>query len=129
MGQVRTQRLTMKKAAHAAQVTRFEEIPNVGPRTAEDFLRLGISTPKQLRRRDPYALYVELSKLTGALQDPCVIDVFISATRFMQGEPARPWWSYTAERKATVSRQPELLGAIRPRGRQRPSGASGKREF
>ncbi|HPT57671.1 MAG TPA: helix-hairpin-helix domain-containing protein, partial [Casimicrobium sp.] len=27
------------------------------------------------------------------------IDVFISVTRFMNGEAARPWWNYTAERK------------------------------
>ena len=34
--------------------------------------------------------------------DPCVLDVFMSITRFMDGDPPRPWWDYTAERKALL---------------------------
>ena len=36
---------------------------------------------------------------THTRQDPCVLDTFISAVRFIEEAPARPWWSYTAERK------------------------------
>jgi hypothetical protein len=32
-----------------------------------------------------------------------VLDVFIAAVRFMDGEPAQPWWAYTAERKAALA--------------------------
>jgi hypothetical protein len=32
-----------------------------------------------------------------------VLDVFISAVRFMEGAPARPWWRYTAERKRALA--------------------------
>jgi hypothetical protein len=32
-----------------------------------------------------------------------VIDVFIAAVRFMAGEPAKPWWKYTPERKRTLA--------------------------
>jgi hypothetical protein len=95
----------MTKAASARDVRVFEEIPNVGPRTAADFRRLGIKRPEELRKRDPYKMYAALCRLMGCAQDPCVIDVFISATRFMRGEPARPWWAYTKERKACLAKR------------------------
>jgi len=41
--------------------------------------------------------------LTATRDDPCVIDTFISAVRFMEGAPALPWWHYTEERKKTLS--------------------------
>ncbi len=99
----------MKKAARPQDAHVFEQIPNVGPRMAEDLRRLGLVDPQELRGRNPYALYVDLCRTTGTTLDPCVIDVFISATRFMSGEPARPWWTYTEERKAAVRRQPRLV--------------------
>lgn len=44
-------------------------------------------------------MYEALCKATGARHDPCVIDVFMSAVRYMEGAEPLPWWSYTAERK------------------------------
>jgi hypothetical protein len=79
--------------------TRLEEIPNVGPSLAEDLRLVGVSHPRDLIGRDPYQMYEELCCKTGERHDPCVIDVFISAVRFMEGEPKRPWWAYTSERK------------------------------
>lgn len=79
--------------------TRLEEIPNVGPSMAEDLRLVGVSHPQDLIGRDPYQMYEDLCLKTGERHDPCVIDVFISAVRFMEGEPKRPWWAYTSERK------------------------------
>ena len=79
-------------------VVRFEQIPNVGPRIAEDFRRLRIAHPHHLAGQDPYALYDRLNDLAGR-QDPCVLDTFIAAVRYMEGAPKMPWWKYTAERK------------------------------
>jgi hypothetical protein len=31
-------------------------------------------------------------------------DVFLSITRFIDGEPAQPWWIFSAERKRTLAR-------------------------
>ena len=92
-----------------SDVKELEDLPNVGPATAADFRLLGIKRPQQLVGKDPYKLYEKLCKLTGVRHDPCVIDVFIAATRFMGGEKATPWWTYTAERKrvlATTGRKP-----------------------
>lgn len=78
----------------------LQQIPNVGPATAGDLRRLGITEVAQLAGRDPQALYEELSRLTGVRQDPCVRDVFAAAVDFADGKPARPWWEYSRERLA-----------------------------
>ncbi len=75
------------------------DLPNIGPSIAGDLQQLGINFPNDLIGRDPYAMHAELSAITNVRQDPCIIDVFISITRFMAGEAPRPWWDYTAERK------------------------------
>lgn len=80
-------------------VARLEDIPNVGPAIARDLRRIGVRAPRDLVRRSPRALYDALCRASGTRQDPCVLDVFTAAVRFMEGAPARPWWHYTAERK------------------------------
>jgi hypothetical protein len=32
-----------------------------------------------------------------------VIDTFLSAVRWVEGAPKKPWWAYTAERKRTLA--------------------------
>ena len=92
-------RIKQPKAAHAGACSELEQLPNIGPALAADLRLIGIRTPKDLRGRDPFVLYQQLCAATGCRQDPCVLDVFISLTRFADGEPPRTWWSYTAERK------------------------------
>ncbi len=87
------------KALSAAEAHRLEQIPNIGPATAADLRGLGITTPAQIAACDPYWLYAQLCQATGARHDPCVLDTFISAVRFMRGAPTHPWWHYTAQRK------------------------------
>jgi hypothetical protein len=95
----------MKTTLNRMRMTMLEDLPNVGPAIAADFVRLGIRTPRELVGRDPYALYEELNRVTGTRHDPCVLDTFIAAVRFMEGAPARPWWKYTAERKREVAKR------------------------
>lgn len=73
---------------------------NVGPRIAHDLHRLGVGSVEELRDRDADDLYDRLCELTGVRQDPCVLDTFRSAVDQANGEPARPWWEYSRERKA-----------------------------
>lgn len=87
------------KAKTASEAVKLQHIPNIGPAMVGDFKTLGIARPDQLAGADPFALYQRLCRITGTRHDPCVLDTFISAVRFMQGQPARPWWHYTAERK------------------------------
>ena len=86
-------------------MVRLEQIPNIGPAIAADLRQLGITVPAELIGRDAYAMYEDLCRLTGQRHDPCVLDTFIAAVRFMEGEPKKPWWKYTAERKKTIAAQ------------------------
>ena len=81
----------------------LEDLPNVGKSVAADLRRIGVRAPRDLAGRDPYALYDRLNRITGARHDPCVLDTFIAAVRYVEGAPARPWWHYTAERKRTLA--------------------------
>lgn len=89
---------------HPAKVTRdnlskLTDLPNIGTAGESDLLVLGIATVDGLIGRCPYKMHAELCVKTGFAHDVCVIDVFISITRFMQGDKAKPWWEYTQERK------------------------------
>jgi predicted GIY-YIG superfamily endonuclease len=92
-----------KPAKGGRRIARLEDIPNVGSAVAADLRQLGIATPAELPGRDPYALYDDLCRITGRRHDPCLLDTFIAAVRYMEGAPKKPWWKYTAERKREVA--------------------------
>ena len=94
---------TAQRSDGPREVARLEDIPNVGPAIAGDLRRLGITSPAELLGRDPYAMYDDLCRVTGQRHDPCVLDTFIAAVRYMAGAPQRPWWKYTAERKREMA--------------------------
>jgi hypothetical protein len=96
-----TSKLTVSQGKDRA--ARLEDVPNVGPAVAADLRKLRIMSPDDLRGRDPYQLYDELCRITRIRHDPCLLDTFIAAVRFMNGERARPWWKYTAERKRELA--------------------------
>lgn len=75
------------------------KIPNVGPATAGDLHRLGITRVEQLARRDPEAMYRALCRKDGVRHDPCVRDVFAAVVHFAKTGRARMWWTFTPERK------------------------------
>lgn len=82
------------------QVNALTDLPNVGPRVAADLELIGIQHPRQLRGHHALDLYNMLCVATGVRQDPCVLDVFMSLTDFIDGGPAQAWWAYTPARKA-----------------------------
>jgi hypothetical protein len=93
------------KAVSRVEITDLQQILNVGSAIAADLRLIGVSAPEDLLGKDPYAMYDELCDTTGVRHDPCVIDVFIAAVRFTAGEPAKPWWKYTSERKRRLAVQ------------------------
>lgn len=86
-------------------VRTLTDLPNVGPAAAADLRLLGIEHPGQLAGRDPMQLYDALCQRTGVRHDPCVIDVFTSITAFLAGDEPKPWWAYTAQRKALQAKR------------------------
>jgi hypothetical protein len=49
-------------------------------------------------------MYEDLCR-PGQRHDPCLLDTFIAVVRFMAGEPAAPWWKYTAQRKRELAKR------------------------
>jgi hypothetical protein len=84
-------------------IKKLQDIPNVGQAIEKDFILLGITEPMALVGKDPYQMYSDLCRITGRRHDPCVIDVFISAVKYMEGGPPRKWWEFTKERKKKLA--------------------------
>src|SRR3989338_2576254 len=82
------------------KVEKLTDLHNIGKTVAHGLTLIGITSPDQLRGEDPYDLYVRFCEAFGERQDPCMLDVLMSITDFMNGGEARVWWDYTAERKA-----------------------------
>ena len=99
------------KSANRADITDLKDIPNVGPAIAANLRLIGVSSPQDLVGKDPYTMYADLCDKTGVRHNPCVVDVFIAAVRFMAGEPPKPWWKYTPERKRTLTKKATLQTA------------------
>jgi hypothetical protein len=78
------------------------DLPNIGKAMEKDLLAIGIEQPSQLTGKSPYEMYKALCLKTGIKHDPCVLDVFLSITRFMEGDEPKPWWKYTEERKKHI---------------------------
>lgn len=87
------------KAKKYKDVKDFLDIPNVGPAMKEDFLALGLSSPKQLIHKDPLKLYNKMCQIAGTRKDPCVLDTYMAVIDFVNGSPAKPWFYYTKIRK------------------------------
>jgi hypothetical protein len=74
-------------------------LPDIGPAIAKELAFIGIKTLIHLIGKDPGKLYETLRTKIGTIHGSCVLDVFISVTRFMDGEEPKPWQTYTEERK------------------------------
>ncbi len=94
----------MKKAKSAKLAEELEQLPNIGKQIAADLRGIGISSPALLKNKDPYKLYIKVCEKTKSYKDPCLLDVFISAVDFLNGGRAKPWWSFTDERKRNFDR-------------------------
>lgn len=88
------------------RLARLEDLPNIGKAMAADLRRLGVLTPEDLKGWDPLALFERLCGVTGRRLDPCVLDVFLSVTRFMDGGQPLPWWAFTQERRQLLACRP-----------------------
>eukprot|EP01037_Dinobryon_pediforme_P038444 gene38444-46468_t len=65
------------------RILTLTDLPNIGKASAQDLRCIGIEEPHQLVGKCPFEMYQLLCEKTAARHDPCVIDVFMSVTRFM----------------------------------------------
>ena len=85
------------------------ELANVGPAVARYLDGVGITQVAQLAGRDAIEIYEEMCAASGRRLDPCLLDTVMSAVAQADGEPPRPWWDYTAERKRRLSGESRRL--------------------
>ncbi len=87
----------------------LQTIPGIGPSLAQDLRDLGILRVADLRRRDPERLYVQLNRLRGVRQDPCVLYTFRCAAYFARTARPHPdllkWWNWKGRRLSGDGRQ------------------------
>ena len=81
----------------------LKDLAGIGPAMLKDFEQLGIASVEQLAAADPDGLYERLCVLTGARQDPCVLDTFRCAAAQAR-DPELPveqrnWWWWSKVRK------------------------------
>ncbi len=84
----------------------LKDLAGVGPAFLADFELLGVRSVTDLARQDGNELYQRLCDLTGARQDPCVLDVFRCAVA-QACDPDLPkeqrnWWYWSRLRKKIV---------------------------
>ncbi len=96
----------MNSAEEQVILRSLQKLPNIGPACARDLLLLGYHSPESLAGQEPREMYERLCALTEKRHDPCVLDTFMSAVSFANGNPAQPWWHFTPERKRLMSEQP-----------------------
>jgi hypothetical protein len=47
-------------------------------------------------------MYDDLCRITAQRHDPCLLDTFISAVRYMEGAPKKPWWKGAQTERAQL---------------------------
>jgi Pathogenicity locus len=82
----------------------LQDLISVGPAMIRDFELLGIRSVPELAKQDPGKMYARLERLTGARQDPCVLDTFQAAVAQAR-DPRLPaqkcqWWYWSRKRKS-----------------------------
>jgi hypothetical protein len=81
--------------------TELTTLMNVGPAVARYLSRVGITQIKHLADRNPVDVYEAICTHDARRHDPCLLDTITSAVDQANGNPPRPWWTYTPARKST----------------------------
>lgn len=76
----------------------LQTIPGVGKSIASDLKSLRINSVKDLRGKDPEAMYEQLMSNVGSHVDRCVLYVFRCAVYFAEHDKHEPeklkWWNW-----------------------------------
>ncbi len=76
----------------------LERIPGVGKSVAEDLHRIGVTSIRQLKRKNPERLYEKLCRFQASPVDRCVLYVFRCAVYYASTRDPDPellkWWNW-----------------------------------
>jgi hypothetical protein len=104
-----------KDPAQRLAWTAFQQLPNIGPAMAMDFVRLGVQTLDQLEAADPDEMYLRIGRMDGVAHDPCVLDTYRAAVHNLRTGEEKAWWEFSRERlAATGGRRSSRIGRRAP---------------
>ena len=69
-------------SAKTKTLKELQVIPGIGKSLSVDLWNLGIRKVSDLAKKNPAVLYNKLNKITGTIQDPCVLYTFRCAVYF-----------------------------------------------
>ncbi len=77
-------------------VKSLQSLPGVGSSIAADLARLGYREPEDLAGENPEAMFAQLQRITGSVQDPLVLDAFrcaVHSASSLEHDPdlIKPW--------------------------------------
>jgi hypothetical protein len=82
------------------QLIELMQIPGVGKSIANDLLKIGITSVKELRGKQPELMYDKSNMVAGKIQDRCLLYVFRCAVYYAETKPERQnpeklkWWNW-----------------------------------
>lgn len=94
------------RSAKLPPYTTLRDLPGVGQSIADDYSRIGITSPEQLLESDPEEMFDRLELLDGPT-DRCVLYVFRCARYAVSTSVPDPslldWWAWKIERDGSAS--------------------------
>lgn len=81
-------------------IKELKQIPGVGVSIANDLYNIGIVSIKDLKGKDPQALYDASNKYAGTIQDRCLLYVFRCAVYYADTPEGKreseklKWWNW-----------------------------------
>ena len=93
------------KSRGLKQISRLEDLPNIGSHIANDLRAIGIFSPADLRKRAPLIVFNDLKETMGHRHDPCVFYTLLSVEHFFDTSESLPWWRFTAAGKTQLNKQ------------------------
>jgi len=93
------------KSNTSKQISRLEDLPNIGIHIASDLRSIGITSPDDLRQRVPLTVFNDLKETMARRHDPCVLYTLLSVAHFFDTSEALPWWKFTNVGKALLDKQ------------------------
>ena len=81
----------------------LEDLPYIGTSIAKGLRKINIFTPVQLKDQNPFFLYQQMCASANKKINPCLIDILMAAIYFVHGNPEKPWWEFTAQRKKILN--------------------------
>jgi hypothetical protein len=84
------------KEKQQQQLLELQAIPGIGKSLSSDLWNIGIRKISDLKDKNPKILYRRLNRLTGTIQDPCVLYTFRCAIYFVNEKThdahKLKWW-------------------------------------